>query len=152
MYLLPTSWVQVLRIRGVPTAAMSLQNVELLTFFRNKDARGWRATKLELQEFTMILEKHPSVASAKDANGWTPLHHLAGRALNATEYHVTMFALLMQRVPESMLQKDQHGRLPQHLLKAAASEQATEHNIKMLDMLLQARDGVAIGGVSVGKE
>ena len=128
---------------------MAAQSMELLAFFRNKDTRGWQASRLELEEFTSILDKHPAAAKAKDDDNWTPLHHLAARALNATEHHVQMFALLMQRVPECILQKDLRGRLPQQLIKEAASEQATEHNIKMLDMLLQQRDGVAIG-IDVG--
>ena len=122
---------------------------ELLQFFRTKDTRGWKATKLELQEFTGIIDKYPASAKAKDDDGWTPLHHLAGRALTATEAHVQMFALLLQRAPECIMQKDIRGRVPQQLVKEAASEDATEHNIKMLDMLLQKRDGVAIG-IDVG--
>jgi hypothetical protein len=124
---------------------MAAQSIELLAFFRNKDTRGWKASRLELEEFTSILDKHPAAAKAKDDDNFTPMHHLAARALNATEHHVQMFSLLIQRVPECILQKDQRGRLPQQLIKEAASEQATEHNLRMLDMLLQQRDGVAIG-------
>ena len=97
------------------------QSLEMLTFLKNKDTRGWKATKLELEEFKSILDKHPASAKAKDEDNWTPLHHLAGRTLHATEHHVQMLALLMQRVPECTIQKDLRGKLPQHLVQESAA-------------------------------
>ena len=126
-----------------------MSHQELLGFLKAKDLKGWKAVKQDLLEFTRIMEKHPKSASAKDEDLWTPLHHLAARASSATEHHVQMFALLMQRVPECIVQKDLRGRLPQQLIKQQLSENATEHNIMMLDLLLAQKDGVAIG-ISMG--
>ena len=123
------------------------EQTKLLDFVRCKDKRGWLATKVDLQEFQLILDKEPAGAAAKDTEeGRTPMHHLAARSLSATEYHVQMFGLLLQRVPECVVQKDNLGKLPQALVKEATAEQPTKHNVKMLEMLLEAnKNGVAVG-------
>ena len=89
------------------------EQTKLLEFVRCKDKRGWLATKVDLQEFQLILDKEPAGAAAKDTEeGRTPMHHLAARSLSATEYHVQMFGLLLHPHPQDDYSGSHHHRHP----------------------------------------
>ena len=70
--------------------------MELIKFLKEKPRRGWKADRRELELFTEILDNHPlnKEGSAKDDDGWTPMHHLAGRAQDPSKEHVKMFELV----------------------------------------------------------
>lgn len=70
--------------------------MELNKFLKEKPRRGWRASRRDLDRFTEILDNNDlnKEGEAKDEDGWTPLHHLAGRAQDPTPEHVKMFQLV----------------------------------------------------------